>query len=258
MKRVVSMILLCSALLVTPAFAHSGRTDGDGGHYNRSTGEYHYHHGYPAHLHIGGICPYEFDDKTNHGSSYSKPNEQIKERKEEKQNRIAIPPAFFLVASAVGITACSVVAVRRRIERRKEAEERKLLRKQWDEEYDGKLFDEIFKPPRGFTIGEDGVPVCSCLTESELVVYASIPGGKYHRKSCRYAFYPPCSLWEAQRCGCTPCKVCSPPSYDFSWYWRYVALKKEMVTRGIKVVLEDDTIFLEDEEAEKMENRKSN
>lgn len=83
MKRVASIILLCAALLVTTAFAHSGRTDGDGGHYNRSTGEYHYHHGYPAHQHIDGICPYEFDDKTNHGSSYSKPNKQKREKKEE-------------------------------------------------------------------------------------------------------------------------------------------------------------------------------
>lgn len=45
------------------AFAHSGRTDSYGGHHdykNKSgLGSYHYHHGYPAHLHDGGICPYE-------------------------------------------------------------------------------------------------------------------------------------------------------------------------------------------------------
>jgi hypothetical protein len=39
-------------------------TDGNGGHYNSSTGEYHYHHGYPAHSHTNGVCPYEYDDKT--------------------------------------------------------------------------------------------------------------------------------------------------------------------------------------------------
>ena len=34
-------------------------------------GEYHYHHGYPAHQHTGGVCPYAFDDRTgwNSGSS---------------------------------------------------------------------------------------------------------------------------------------------------------------------------------------------
>lgn len=42
--------------------AHSGRTDSSGGHHdykNKSgLGSYHYHHGYPAHLHTNGICPY--------------------------------------------------------------------------------------------------------------------------------------------------------------------------------------------------------
>ena len=48
--------------------AHPGRTDKNGGHTDKSTGTYHYHHGYEAHLHIGGICPYEFDDKTGERS----------------------------------------------------------------------------------------------------------------------------------------------------------------------------------------------
>ena len=56
--------MICSITL-----AHPGRTDGNGGHYNRSTGEYHYHHGYPAHDHENGICPYAYNDKTNSNSS---------------------------------------------------------------------------------------------------------------------------------------------------------------------------------------------
>ena len=51
---------------------HSGRTDGNGGHYNHSTGDYHYHHGHPAHDHYDidgdGVvdCPYTFEkDTTN-------------------------------------------------------------------------------------------------------------------------------------------------------------------------------------------------
>ena len=56
------------------SFAHPGRTDSNGGHTDKSTGEYHYHHGYPAHDHwdIDGDgtidCPYNFDDQTNHNS----------------------------------------------------------------------------------------------------------------------------------------------------------------------------------------------
>lgn len=36
--------LIC--VISTIVFAHSGRTDSNGGHYNRSTGVYHYHGGY--------------------------------------------------------------------------------------------------------------------------------------------------------------------------------------------------------------------
>lgn len=32
-------------MIFTLGFAHSGRTDSNGGHVNRSTGEYHYHNG---------------------------------------------------------------------------------------------------------------------------------------------------------------------------------------------------------------------
>ena len=47
--------------------AHSGRTDSSGGHYNHSTGDYHYHHGSSAHDHYdidgdGTIdCPKSFN-----------------------------------------------------------------------------------------------------------------------------------------------------------------------------------------------------
>lgn len=71
MKRILIFVL--SILLVlaacVPVSAHSGNTDSNGGHYDSSTGQYHYHHGYPAHQHPNGKCPYDFDDKTNHQSS---------------------------------------------------------------------------------------------------------------------------------------------------------------------------------------------
>ena len=51
--------------LTIPVFAHPGSLDENGGHYDRSTGEYHYHHGYPAHQHNNGECPYDFHDNAN-------------------------------------------------------------------------------------------------------------------------------------------------------------------------------------------------
>ncbi len=59
MKKIVVLLIIFMSLF-TISFAHSGRTDSNGGHYDRSTGEYHYHHGYPAHQHnADGSCPYE-------------------------------------------------------------------------------------------------------------------------------------------------------------------------------------------------------
>ena len=66
----LSIFLILTSITVT-TFAHGGNTDGNGGHYNHSTGEYHYHHGYSAHQHPNGQCPYNFVDKTNHKSSNS-------------------------------------------------------------------------------------------------------------------------------------------------------------------------------------------
>lgn len=39
-------------------------TDSNGGHYDRQNGGYHYHHGYPAHDHPNGVCPYENTENT--------------------------------------------------------------------------------------------------------------------------------------------------------------------------------------------------
>lgn len=70
MKKLV-VILLVVGMMIGPAFAHPGSTDYKGGHTDRSTGEYHYHHGYSAHDHVDGVCPYDFDDRTGENSGSS-------------------------------------------------------------------------------------------------------------------------------------------------------------------------------------------
>lgn len=71
MKRIIAF-LLCLVLVCLPAssLAHSGRTDANGGHYDSSTGEYHYHHGYSAHQHPNGVCPYSYSYNTNYSEDY--------------------------------------------------------------------------------------------------------------------------------------------------------------------------------------------
>lgn len=66
--------ILCIALTVLiatiPISAHSGKTDGSGGHKDNQNksglGSYHYHcGGHPAHLHSGGVCPYSSTIETS-------------------------------------------------------------------------------------------------------------------------------------------------------------------------------------------------
>lgn len=73
-KRII-LAILTVLLLFSSALAHPGDTDSKGGHYNRSTGEYHYHHGYPEHQHPNGVCPYanslaSSDDTSDNSGGY--------------------------------------------------------------------------------------------------------------------------------------------------------------------------------------------
>lgn len=72
--------ILLVPILTLFSVLHGGRTDAWGGHYDHSAGEYHYHHGMPAHDHYDidgdGVidCPYSFrgnsgeSEKTNNTS----------------------------------------------------------------------------------------------------------------------------------------------------------------------------------------------
>ena len=77
MKRFLAFLLAFLLLLSPTVLAHSGRTDANGGHFDHATGEYHYHHGYPAHQHYDmdgdGVvdCPYNFDNRTGRNSGGS-------------------------------------------------------------------------------------------------------------------------------------------------------------------------------------------
>ena len=74
-KRIFSLLLAIIFTLIssTTMLAHSGRTDGSGGHRDNKNksglGSYHYHcGGYSAHLHKNGICPYTSTSKTTSSS----------------------------------------------------------------------------------------------------------------------------------------------------------------------------------------------
>ena len=70
-KRILAALLSTFLAVSAPfaAYAHPGRTDSSGGHHDYGNvsglGDYHYHHGYPAHLHPNGVCPYADADSSS-------------------------------------------------------------------------------------------------------------------------------------------------------------------------------------------------
>ena len=104
-----SMVFLAVCVLFGLNFivaAHSGRTDEAGGHYDRSTGEYHYHHGYSEHQHYDmdedGIvdCPYEFNDNTNTNNK-TEINEYIIS---EQSNKLTLGEILIIILKIIGTT----------------------------------------------------------------------------------------------------------------------------------------------------------
>lgn len=75
------MIVICIIIFPITTFAHSGRTDANGGHHdykNKSgLGSYHYHHGMGPHLHPGGVCPYGGGSSSTNSTTPSKPSPSI-------------------------------------------------------------------------------------------------------------------------------------------------------------------------------------
>ena len=91
MKKFLSLVItilfifsLCSFVV----FAHSGRTDSNGGHFDSSTGEYHYHHGYPAHQHPNGVCPYATKSSKSSVSSISSKSSAVSKNNQKDDNSV--------------------------------------------------------------------------------------------------------------------------------------------------------------------------
>ena len=75
-KKILVLLLVFCLLFSSVCFAHSGRTDSNGGHKDNKNvsglGSYHYHcGGHPAHLHTGGVCPYSGGGSSSSSTSTS-------------------------------------------------------------------------------------------------------------------------------------------------------------------------------------------
>ena len=83
--KIVSILLIILSIISmgTNLYAHSGRTDSNGGHKDNKNksglGSYHYHcGGNPAHLHPNGICPYSSSSSASKSSTTSGSSTQSK------------------------------------------------------------------------------------------------------------------------------------------------------------------------------------
>lgn len=92
MKRKNLKLITLTAMLILlsnplSSFAHSGRTDSNGGHRDNNNvsglGSYHYHHGMEAHLHPNGVCPYSSNSTTSNNSTSANEEKAYKEQLEK-------------------------------------------------------------------------------------------------------------------------------------------------------------------------------
>lgn len=154
-EAVKTVILILSILLIPiTAFAHSGKTDGNGGHYDNDTGEYHYHHGYPAHSHEGGTCPYDFDtgeesgnyssDKINKAThKHTTTTEYAAQKKEleESQQSHRIRNIFLLIGSIFisVLTIRKIIYIKREKGKKAEIEHASKIRLEYTTVLKGKI-----------------------------------------------------------------------------------------------------------------------
>lgn len=198
MKKKISLVLmvlfLFAILLPITASAHKGKTDAYGGHYDSSTGEYHYHHGFEAHQHYDingdGIpdCPYDYEDRTNHTSGTSSSTSRTVGISEETK-----PPEFFTIVKEVEVpvshipdwvfyifTGCAIAILilfiisqkrKYKIEEQKESMEQQLesmkyatrdslqtLLSDLEEEYGCGFMYAICRDPPDDYLGDDDLP----------------------------------------------------------------------------------------------------
>lgn len=262
-KRYLIPILACMLLLscCTVAFAHPGATDANGGHYDHSTGEYHYHQGYPAHQHTDGRCPYNYDDRTgqNSGSSSGgndsvfRPNRRTAPPGYESPKPVEhqkIPrylPVLLLLSIPVSLIAYKIIkhhveeqqfrrSGRSRqmarelqeqidsIRRRRNALRMQLLRQ------DVRLIRDAVGAPPGAYVDEEGLPHLYSIRSPDIdgCVFAfNSRSGILHRPDCPYAVHLP-ELNIQLICGrfyphprYRGCAFCKPYIPDLSWVPEY-------------------------------------
>lgn len=243
---------------VMTASAHPGKTDSNGGHWDSETGEYHYHHGYPAHDHYdadgdGTIdCPYDFDDQTNHssGSNGSGTSAPTKSSREDTIVElwivcvmalvfaVAITFMFFYIASKNNAIKDLHNKHKQEVDEQTKCIQRNLMCLNSDiiEKYGNSYLYQICGAPNGDYLGEDNLPTTYDTFQhawgEKYTFYLSSQcysrTKRIHRLSCRHASpQHPVNAYRVNRSlyDYEPCRICKPSVPDTAWVDKYLKYK---------------------------------
>lgn len=242
----LSPVLLFCMILSTSA--HPGRTDSNDGHSVGSTGDYHYNHGYGAHQHPNGGCPFGYDDQTGRtsgsssssgganpyrdgdssrvGATYSSsvPSKSSSKKGDPKLPSVPQPESTFdrrpLLGAAIALAALIVLYKPVSFLR-----ERHTYKRQ----YAGFSARELAHVPEDVSFDEKDLPhtrrtLYGSDQIDQFTVYCAPHRKAYHRKGCHPAATREINL-AALPPGLTPCQRCNPPPRPV-WYGKYIEILK--------------------------------
>lgn len=267
--RFAALVLLLLVLSATIAHAHPGDTDSSGGHYDSSTGEYHYHHGYPAHQHTNGRCPYDFDDRTGWNSGPSGSSSKF------NGNPSA---ALWIILATLGVAALLyILASRHRAKAEEEAAKKiialerqrqeqalqkaipnlkqkvRALEREYLEIQTRLLTEEVHSPrqaakvPEDSYLGRDGLPHqfgANTIYEDRYYFAFNESTSVFHKPSCRHAIALPIlnfvditmldSSCRPKRFA-RPCRQCNPKVPGTIWIRAYTDILSGLDYFGVSV-----------------------
>lgn len=264
MKKTLLLLIGLSFCLTLICSAHAGRTDENGGHYDRGSGEYHYHHGYPAHQHTDGKCPYDFDDRTGEDSgspsSGSSTGSGSASSSSIGNGSKKFFPSYNLIFDIVRcvpillfvgwIITVYFKQIRIAISNKRKRDEElrqfsakmQAERKELIAKYSGKTKSEIATlcgMPTDFFLDENNLPhsIPNQKDSDKCTVYIASTGSVYHRNPrCCQRFLSPINIAKVRHLN--TCRYCAPDRIDLHWYDRYKETLSLLKRHGIEPVSE--------------------
>lgn len=245
-----SLLLLLNIIVcIASVFAHSGRTDSNGGHWDRQSGTYHFHTGEYAGKSSGGSSGSEY-------VPFEPPYEPPKDnpyRKDSKHNTASKSNSFwntiasmFVITFAFGFVVSIVATISSIIydcclEKHLLRYKTNLLNEKINKfqqnqveifEIGIKIFDLMMKYqiPDLYEIGKDNLPRdknSGSNWGSSFTMYKTDKGKKLHKTyNCCFATEPVHIYWYRTRCNFSDslCRKCALPYTlpDLSWYEEYL------------------------------------